>query len=165
MDGTSETYNEGDHGPVKEFGFRASGKDDDSGSGEEESKILDDEVNAFKENIKVGEQKPNMTVSLDKSDVEGTDSTASVSLSEDEPTPKPEQKLQSEMENASAKSEEIDMDKEASDIESEDEKKATVEEQEEGEEESFKGNQEDGDEGSEFNGSVNPTTRMLKGIY
>ena len=36
--------------------------------------MLDDEINAFKESIKIGEQKPNITApafALDKSDVDG----------------------------------------------------------------------------------------------
>lgn len=90
MDETFDKFSE-EHPeePKPEFGFQASSVDGDKeGSGltdDEEKKILDSEVNAFKESIKVGEQKPNLTIGLDKSDVEGKDSISeNVQTEEDE---------------------------------------------------------------------------------
>jgi len=77
MDSTFDSFADAHDQPKPEFGFKESPADEEgSGNSDEEKKILEDEIKAFKESIKIGEQKPNITVGLglDKSDVDGKDS-------------------------------------------------------------------------------------------
>ena len=146
MDTTFENFAANDQrsAPKQLFGFRASAKDGESSGDspvedeEEEKKILESEVNAFKDSIKIGEQKPNVTTSglgVDKADVDGKDTVT-------------EQEIDSE-----------DAAKRTSTQEDHDEEMISEEEGDQNEE-VYDG----AENGDVTKGEVTPSTRQLKGL-
>jgi len=143
MDTTFKNFAADDqaNAPKPSFGFRASPKegetsgDSSTEDDDEENKILESEVNAFKNSIKVGEQKPNITMGVDKADVDGKDTVN-------------EQEIDDE-----------DAAKRTTDQESYDEEMIKEEEGNENEE-VYGGSKDDG----MTKGEVNPTARQIKGF-